>query len=137
MPGPAAEEDRADGERGDGPGGGDQDVTQCGQGAGVEQGMKEVHELGERVEGNDLAGGGFEDVDVIADGREPEAEHQRDFYHVLEVAQFDLQHREGQHDAPDERDIQAKRQRVEQQPPVIDAAQKRIEHHQDQDGDDP
>lgn len=137
MTGLAAEKDRADGERADGPGGGDKDVTQRGQGAGVEQGVEEVHELGEGVKGNDFAGGGLENVDVIADGGEPEAEHQGDLDHVLEVAEFDLQHREGQHDTPDEGDIQAERQRVEQQPPVINTPQKRIEHHQDQDGDEP
>ncbi len=105
MTGLAAEKDRADGERADGPGGGDKDVTRGGQGTGVEQGVEEVHELGEGVEGNDFAGGGLEDVDVIADGGEPEAEHQRDLDQVLEIAEFDLQHREGQHDAPDEGDI--------------------------------
>ena len=77
MSGPAAEENRADGKRGDGPAAGDQDVTQGGQGAGVEQSVKEVHELGEGVEGNDLAGGGLEDIDIVPDGGEPEAEHQQ------------------------------------------------------------
>ena len=99
------EEDHADGEGGDGPADGDEDMAQGGQDARVEQGVEEVHELGKGIEGDDLTRGGLEDVDVIADGGEPEAEHQRDLDQVLEIAEFDLQHREGQHDAPDEGDI--------------------------------
>lgn len=99
------EEEHADGEGGDGPADGDEDVAQGGQGARVEQGVEEVHELGKGIEGDDLARGGFEDVDVVTDGGEPEAEHQRDLDQVLEIAEFDLQHREGQYDAPDEGDI--------------------------------
>ena len=95
MPGFTAEENHADGNSSDGPAAGDEDVAQGGQSARVEQGVEKVHELGEGIEGDNLARGGLEDVDVIADGGEPETEHQGDLDHVLEVAQFDLQHREG------------------------------------------
>lgn len=61
----------------------------------VEEGVEKIHELGERIQGNDLPSGRLQDVDIISYGGKPETEHQGDVHHMLEVPKLHLQNRKG------------------------------------------
>ena len=99
--------------------------------------MKDVHELGEGIQFYYATSMRAQRRDLITHRGEPEKAHQGNFYHMFQIAEFNLEHREGEHKPPNENNIKSECQRVEQQAPVIDPAQEGIEHHQDEDGDKP
>ena len=99
--------------------------------------MKDVHELGKGVPFHHAARIGSQRGDLISDRGEPEKAHQGDLHQVLQIAELDVEHREGEYQPPDEGNIKAESQWIEQQAPVIDPAQEGIKHHQDEDGDKP
>ena len=74
----------------------------------VQKAVEDVHELGKGIQFYYATGMGTQRRELIAHRGEPEKAHQGNFYHMFQIAEFNLEHREGEHQPPNEGNIKAK-----------------------------